>query len=449
MAHVIPFRPWLYDTSVAGPLDRLVAPPYDVISEDLQTELYQRNPHNVVRVDLNREPGDRRYQEAAHTLTAWKEEGILRRAPSAQVTVVEETFVGPDGQARVRKGVLALLRLADFDEGVVFPHEFTLSGPKEDRFRLMEATATGLSPVFLLYSRPDDAVMAAWSRQVDRSPDATLAAPTVREEGGKREIIRLWHTTNPSFLAALSGALAKQPLIIADGHHRYETALRYRDARRAAAGGAAGDAPYDYVLAYFVNMADPGLAIFGTHRLVRDLPREILAALPHCLTPYFTVEQVADTPDEAGPALRAFLDERWDRPTPETAPVAFGLYMAETADSYGLVLRQDAAPSAQAGPGTPRALDVTILQEVVLERCLGVSGEKVTAGSYVTFVKEWDEALRRLQDGSHQAGLFLNPTRLDQVRTMALSGERMPQKSTYFYPKLPTGLLFHDLADDI
>ncbi|NLE74149.1 MAG: DUF1015 domain-containing protein [Actinobacteria bacterium] len=450
MAQVIAFRPWLYDTSVAGPLDRLVAPPYDVISPDLQTELYQRSPYNVVRVDLNREPGDRRYQEAARALAAWKEQGALRRATEPQVTVVEETFVGPDGHGRVRKGVLALLRLADFNQGVVFPHEFTLSGPKEDRFRLLEATTTGLSPIFLLYSRPDDAIMAAWSRQVNRPPDATLAAPAVREDGGQREIIRLWHTTNPSFLATLSTALSKQPLIIADGHHRYETALRYRDTKRAATADEIDDAPYEYVLAYLVNMSDPGLAIFGTHRLLHDIPRAVLATLPHCLTPYFAVEQVADSSTEAGPALRAFLERQQEHSsTAESTPTVFGLYIADTKDAYGLVLRPDAALLGHAASAVSRVLDVTVLQEVVLERCLGVSSEQVAAGAHVTFVKEWDEALQRLVDGSHQVGFFLNPTRLEQVHTMALGGERMPQKSTYFYPKLPTGLLFQDLADGI
>lgn len=461
MAQVVPFRPWLYNEAVAGPLDRLVAPPYDVISLDLQAELYQRSAYNVVRVDLNREAGEARYTEAARLLEEWRAAGVLRRAATPQATVVEETFVGPDGQSRVRKGVLALVRLVDFEEGVVFPHEFTLSGPKEDRFRLMEATHTCLSPVFLLYSRPDDAVMAAWRRLVDRPPDATLAAPTVREEGGKREIIRLWHTANSSFLASLAGALADQPLIIADGHHRYETALRYRNARRAEKGSVGPEkdpqAAYEFVLAYLVNMSDPGLAIFGTHRLLRDLPREVVSRLPHCLSPMFTVEELSDRRDEAGPALQAFLEEHRDLPPGAGGGTVFGLYVAEKETSYGLALRtepQRPAPGrsqieTDTHTDSYRALDVTILQDLVFDRCLGITAEDVAAGRHVVFVKEWPEAMRLLGDGSCQAGFFLNPTRLEQVRAMALSGERMPQKSTYFYPKLPTGLLFHDLADGI
>lgn len=470
MAHVIPFRPWLYNETVAGPLDRLVAPPYDVISPDLQAELYQRSPYNVVRVDLNREPGEARYTEAARLLADWKGSGALRRATAPQATVIEETFVGPDGRTRVRKGVLALVRLADFEEGIIFPHEFTLSGPKEDRFRLMEATRTCLSPVFMLYSRPDDAVMVSWNRIVDQPPDSTLAAPNARQGSGRRELIRLWHTSNPSFLASLAGALSGQALIIADGHHRYETALRYRDARRAAAAAAGQpadpEAPYEYALTYLVNMADPGLAIFGTHRLIRDLPREAVARLPHVLARYFTVAELADRLDEAAPALQAFLEEH--QAVEGVPTTAFGLYLGETQASYGLVLRpearrlavQDAAEAAAGARGVEtaegethsqayRALDVTVLQDIVLDRCLGISVDQVTAGAHVSYAKEWDEALHLLGEGAYQAGFFLNPTQLEQVREIATTGERMPQKSTYFYPKLPTGLLFHDLADGI
>ena len=466
MAQVIPFRPWLYDTEAVGPLECLIAPPYDVITPALRDELYQRSPYNVVRLDLNRAPGPERYREAARLWGEWQAGGVLRRASQPQVTVVEETFVGPDGRNRVRRGVLALVRLADFSEGVVFPHEHTLSAPKEDRYLLMEATQAAFSPVFFLYLRPDDAVMAAWTRLADHPPDATISPPATPAEGGRREILRVWHSSHPSFHETITSSLAEQPLIIADGHHRYETALRFRNARRAeaAAAGVAGGRPqteassprteytsplppYEYVLAYLVNMADPGLAVFATHRLVRGLPPEKIARLPLDLAGHFFVEQLADSVEEAAEVIPAFLERHQEGPT------ALGLFLAASRTAYGIHLRPEFegrpfSETAERNSETYRSLDVTVLQDLVLGLHLGLPGEHAAQNDQLAFVKDWEEAFASLVRGDYQVGFFLNPTRLDQVRRIALAGERMPQKSTYFYPKLPTGLLFHDLRHD-
>lgn len=455
MAQVIAFRPWMYDTAVAGPLDALIAPPYDVITPDQQAELCRRSPYNVVRLDLNPSQGANRYEEAARLWNEWRASGVFRRAPQPQVTIVEETFVGPDGISRVRKGVLALVRLTSFEEGVVLPHEETLSAPKEDRLLLMRATRASFSPVFLLYHRPDDAIMAAWARLVDRPPDASVRFSISADTGDGPLMIRLWHATQPSLLETVSSALSEQTLIIADGHHRYETALIFRDECRTAAKGGSNSVdrvsvaaapPFEFVFAYLVNMADPGLAVFATHRLVRGLSQERLARLVHDLTSHFIVEHLADGLEEGREAVQVFLENHRQRST------AFGMVIGPTRSVYGLILRpefrgQSFSVSAQRRSDAYRMLDVTVLRDLVLESHLGISCDMASQGGDVAFVKDFGRAFRLLGDETYQVGFFLNPTPLDQVRAVALAGDRMPQKSTYFYPKLPTGLLFYDLGN--
>ncbi|HEY5528939.1 MAG TPA: DUF1015 domain-containing protein, partial [Thermoleophilia bacterium] len=232
---VIPFRAWRYNQRLAGPLSELVAPPYDVISPDLQPRLYARSRYNVVRVDLGMTTPsdndcDNRYTRSAAQLSEWKKAGILVHDDAPSITFARETFAGPDGRLRNRHGFLALIKLHDFSERVVFPHEFTLSGPKEDRFRLMESTRMSLSPVFLLYDLPGDAITGAWNARISTSPSAF----TVNDDVGT--VTELWPTSDGAILDLVGQNLAAARFIIADGHHRYETALRYRDHRREREG---------------------------------------------------------------------------------------------------------------------------------------------------------------------------------------------------------------------
>jgi uncharacterized protein (DUF1015 family) len=382
---------------------------------------------------------DNRYTRAAAQLAEWKESGILVRDPRPSLTFVEESFTGPDGRASVRHGFLAAMRLYDFDEGVVFPHEWTLSGPKEDRYRLMAATAMSLSPVFLLYDLPGDEITAAWKA----GPGAHPPAVTVTGEGGT--ITKLWPVDDPNLLKNVEQYLAASRFLIADGHHRYETALRYQKDRRSPASG--------HALANFSNMSDPGLAIYGTHRLVAGLDPRIVAALPRSLAGAFTVERLGAGDDASAPAsgggaaaqavITAYLDShsRW----------AFGLWGPELDAPYGFRLTDPAAAQAAAPGHSPayQELDVAILQTLVMEKVLGITTADMAAERYVTFFKDRNDAFARLEAGEFQVGFFMNPTRLDQVRQVAFGGERMPQKATFFYPKLPTGLVFQDLSGEL
>ncbi len=463
---MVPFRAWRYDPQRAGDVERLVAPPYDVISPELQSRLYARSRYNVVRIDLGMALSsdnecDNRYTRAAFQLAEWKDSGVLVRDPEPCVTFVAESFIGPDGRSRTRHGFLGLMRLHEFDQGVVFPHEQTLSGPKEDRFQLMLATQMSLSPVFLLYDLPGDEITAAWQAGPGAGdPQVSITDPE-DDRGGT--VTQLWRTCDPLLLELVRDLLAEGRFVIADGHHRYETALRYQRHRRAqaqkelektedqateAADGecTAPSAPqaYEYVLAYFSNMADPGLAIYGTHRLVTGLDPLLIAALPQALSSTFAVERLTTPGSPLGADAAAEAIGRYLEAHPRGA---FGLWGKDLEAAYGLRI-VDIGAARAAVPDHSAAyqeLDVTILQTLVLERHLGMTSGDMAAQKHVTYFKDPAEAFARLESGEFQAGFFMNPTGLDQIQEVALGGERMPQKATFFYPKLPTGLVFHDL----
>ncbi len=454
-----PFRAWRYSPAAGDP-DLLVAPPYDVIGPDLQSRLYARSRHNVVRIDLGMTTPsdndcDNRYTRAAAQVASWKKEGVLVRDPAPALTFVEEEFTGPDGRARRRHGFLAAVRIHDFSEGIIFPHEQTFSGPKADRFDLMDHTAMSLSPVFLLYDLPGDPITAAWSA----GPGALPPAATVTGDDGN--VTKVWPVSDPALLALVARNLENARFVIADGHHRYETALRYRDYRRkrvqeatgvrdAEEGGGAGHpsaAPaYEYVLTYLSNMADPGLAIYGTHRLVAGVDPARLAGMPDALAGTFAVEPLA-----AGESGIAGVREAVEGYLAAHPRSAFAVWAPGAGGVYGLRLL-DAAAAAAASPGHTVAyqqLDVTILQELILEPVLGIPAERPAAEGSITYFKDATDAFERLEAGEFQAGFFMNPTGLEQVKEVALAGERMPQKATFFYPKLPTGLVFQDLSNTL
>jgi uncharacterized protein (DUF1015 family) len=439
VASVVPFRAWRYDLERTGSLYAVTAPPYDVIGHIFRDELYDLSPYNVVRVDFGKTSTDdtethNRYTRAADLLREWKAEGALTRDPEPTITIVEEQYIGPDTRPRTRRGFLALVKLQDFSEGVVFPHETTLSGPKRDRYRLMDETCMNLSPVFMLYSLPDDSIMATWDAvSAGAPPAATMTDPAGTTTS-------LWPTSDPAVLAAATSRLNGVPLLIADGHHRYETALRYRAARHEAGDG---EGPWDYAPVYLCNMEDPGLAIFATHRLLHGLNEDMIQGLPDALSRFFTLEELTDDPGEAEEAISGFLETRMAQGG------AFGLYGPSLGTAYGLALRDPNAPETLADDIHSQAyhrLDVAILHNVILHELLGITKEDVAAGQYVTFVKNWSRGFERLSTGESQIGFFMNPIKLRQVYNVAIGGERLPQKSTYFYPKLPTGLLFHDLS---
>ncbi len=431
MADVRAFRGLRYSLPQVGDLSRVLCPPYDVISAPEAQRLRAASPYNAIHLELPEalpgETGDERYRRAAATLQAWRAAGVLVRDAEPRLYAIEEAFSWPAGHPQLRRGLLAVVRLADWAERVVLPHEHTLAAPKADRLQLLRACATNISPVFLLYPPQPAAEAALWGAAATTPPQCEAQTP----DGG---VVRVWALSPPAG-AALLAALAESRLYIADGHHRYETALRYRDERRAA---AASDRPmgYDYVLSYLVSMADPGLVVLATHRWVpaERVDRQRLAAL---LAERFVVVARHKAPPGGLAAATALAElRRWG-----ARHTTFGLYQAGE-----LLLIQPCAAASRWLPAERhpawRALDTAQVESLLLQPLLGPDAAEALA-----YTRDAAEALAAVDAGRAAFAVLLNPPSPAQIAAVADAGERMPQKSTYFYPKLPTGLAFHVLDD--
>ena len=393
MAVVRPLTGLRYDPARVGDMGLVLAPPYDVVTPHEQAELYARSPYNVVRLILPREAD--RGAAAAATLRAWIEARILVPDPVPAVYLYAQQFVLADGSRRRREGVICRLGLEDFSSGVVRPHERTLPGPKADRLAILRATGANLSPIFGLYARPGE-------RVGDLLGEAALGPPAVDVHGWHQ----LWPVVDPAAIDRFTAALANEMIIIADGHHRYETALAYRNEQR-------GNEAATYVLAYLANMEQEGVVILPTHRLVRG---------PIGLD---------------GAALAARLSECF-----ETAPLPAGRRPPGTIDCVlaDRRLRLRPRPAARERlahlPAAIRDLDVALLHGAILEPILGLDA------AALDFTHEDEEAVEAVVRGRAAAAFLLNPPSLAEVREVCRAGEVMPEKSTYFYPKLATGLAF-------
>jgi uncharacterized protein (DUF1015 family) len=423
----------------AQELEAVIAPPYDVISPAERGALAARSAHNVVHVDLPEGEGDLKYTHAAGLLQDWIRSGALCPDSEPVILSYHQTFQPPGATEKVvRKGFFALLRLAPYAARQVLPHERTLTGPKEDRLKLFKATRTNISPVFVLYSDAEHVVENALAGS--RQPLAQFATP----DGIEHQVMRV------SDRAALEQAvqvLSRAPVLIADGHHRYETALSFQDevdgARAAEGKPVAGEqASHRWVLAYFASMDDPGLVVLPTHRLVHGISIDA-SLLSQRASAFFNQwsSQVHDLPA----LCRMVADGRDHGPT----------FAAVFPDGNSLILsyREDVDPGTVPGlKDRPRALwrcDVAVLHGAVLEGMLGISQQAQAAQTNLLYVKDTGDAVRRILAKEGSVLFLMNSTPVRQVREVALAGEVMPQKSTYFYPKVPTGLVMHRLDPDV
>ncbi len=426
MPSVSPFRALCYAPGLRGELDRLIAPPYDVIGEEQRERLAARHPRNIVHLDLPRPAaGLDAYATAAARLSELVREGILGRDARPAFYVLEQRYRAPSGEERVRRGFFARLRLEPFEAGIVIPHERTLERPRVDRQRLLAATRTHLSAVFLLH--PDPGGEAARMMERTTAGEIVLAA---RDDDGT--ISRLARLDDSRTMESLAGRLARTWALIADGHHRYESALAYRDARRAA-----GFRDAEHVLAFFCSLEDRGLSIFPIHRLVHSLGRFDLAAFRRRLEDLFTLAPV----DGREPLLQALAARRADSGV-------FGFVFPGEERSFVAVWKEGAGldrPEVASVPEPLRRLDVILLHRLVLEGILGITVEAQANQTHLDYVKDDRDLFRRVAEGGAQAGILLNPTRIEQVVEVSRQGLRLPQKSTYFYPKVPTGLVLDPL----
>ena len=417
MAEVRTLRALHYNLGAVGSLGAVVAPPYDVIDAGMRRELLARSPFNVVEIDLPEAPrGGDRYEHAAETLEAWTLEGVLTADREPAIWALTQEYAARDAATRTRHGLLARVRIEEYGPGRIRPHERTQPGPKEDRLRLTEATRHNLSPIFSLY--PGD----AW-RHVE---PALAGDPWGEATDADGTVNRVWRIADPEVHEAIAGALAGAELLIADGHHRYETARTYADA-------IGGEGPHRYTLMCLVSLEDPGLTVFPTHRLLAGLDAAKQEALTSGLRELFEIDEVPlDALDPAG---------------------AEGIGVFGYADSHlgrGFRLRlRDAAALDDALGGRPesyRRLDAVILEALVLQRLLGITEEDIAAKRGITYAKGAAEARSAIESTDADCAFLLRPTPVEAVRDVAASGETMPPKSTYFFPKVPTGIAFNPLS---
>ena len=430
MAEIKPFRALRY-TAAAGDISLLTCPPYDIIGEEARRRYLEGSPYNVVRLELPK--GEDPYAEAGRTLRAWLADGILRRDTDPGFYIYEEEFTA-GGEKKKVKGFICLVRLEEFSKGIILPHEETLSKAKEDRFNLMKATGCNFSQIYSLYMDPERATAEKLDALSSGAPRYEFSDGAVTH--------RMWLVNDREVLAAISADFADRKLYIADGHHRYETALHYRDWRREQGTATGGE---DYVMMMLVDMASDGLVVFPTHRMVRGLPDFDAERLLRACEGTFEVTRF--------PSLdgmeKALANQYARGANVASGANAFAFYAG--GDGWAQLVLRDADAVAKALPGKSeayRSLDVAVLHSLILEKLLGIDKENMAKQTNLIYTRSTEEALRSVRSGESQCAFLLNPTRVTQIRDVAAAGEKMPQKSTYFYPKLITGLVLNKIGED-
>jgi uncharacterized protein (DUF1015 family) len=431
VADVRPINALHYDLGVVGSLQDVVAPPYDVIDLEQRAELLARSPYNAVAIDLPKPYGQTGpqetegdpYETAARTIEAWREAGALVEDQEPAIWTMTQDYTGPDGETRTRHAILARVRVEDFETGQVLPHERTLPGPKKDRLDLTRATRHNLSAIFSLSTEDP------WPL-VEPAIDPEEPWGKATDEGGV--LTRVWRVGDPEILAAVHEQLSRARLLIADGHHRYETAIAYRDEV-----GGDPDGAHNFTLMALTGLADPGLTVFPTHRLLSGYAGdpERQQRLGQGLRDLFEATEVSE--DELDPrgadgvGVFGFIDSHHRQP--------FRLRLKESA--------VEALDQQLAGkPEAYRRLDAAILETLVLKGIAGMSEDDILAKRGIGYSKSVEDSLALLGDGSYDVAFILRPIPVDQVREICESDENMPPKSTYFYPKVLTGLVFNPVG---
>ena len=446
MAQVHPFRAFRYNSARAA-LDRVLTQPYDKISPAMQEKYYAADPHNLISIEKGRvfpndSPQNNVYTRAASALQDWIRSNIVVQdpAPSFYGYAQEYTVPGTEDR-RTRRGFIGAGKLEDYSAGVIFRHEQTLSGPKADRLELLRHTRMHTGQLFMLYSdaeRSVDAILAA-------AESSAAPATGMRDEYGV--VHRLWVIADAERVAAIQRAMANQKLVIADGHHRYETALNYRNEQRSQAGGIDPDAAYEFAMMTFINTRSEGLTILPTHRVAANLHDFSWRSVRRHLEPWFTAEAFSFRNEgEQSEARGKFLH----RLTETRAQRSIGVYPAAhgAKRAYYVLTLRAGADLAQLLPNVSplqRELDVVLLHEGILEPALGITPQAVTSEKNLTYEREASAALEAVDSGAAQIAFLLNACAVEQVMRIATAGEVLPQKSTDFYPKLLSGITMYGI----
>jgi uncharacterized protein (DUF1015 family) len=432
MVHIAPFRGVFYNQKKIRDLTKVVAPPYDVISKDEQERLYRKSPYNFVRLDLSQEPDS--YDTVAQTLNQWQAQGVLERDATAAIYFLAHRFKLKGGEQKLRHGFLALTELQEFSSGAIRPHEKTLDAPKEDRLKLMLACHAQLSPIFALYAQPKQTIDHMLEVAVEGQ------APFIQVEQDNGDECRLWRIADGELIQKVQRAMKEQWLLIADGHHRYEATLNYRNRLRAERGQWNGRESFNYIMTYFANMTDDNVVILPTHRLVRGFTHKPFIELEEALQTYFYVEQHPKTPEGRVSFLKALK---------AAAKKHRVIGASFKRDPRYLILRLKNKRIMQRlakDLSTPlRHLDVSTLHLLILEHILGMPPEQQVGGENIRYTQDEQAALQALDKEDYLAAFILNATTPEEILSVVSSGEKLPQKSTYFYPKLLSGLIINNV----
>jgi uncharacterized protein (DUF1015 family) len=433
MADVQPLHGLRYAQEIAGDPAQTITPPFDVISPEAQQRYYERNPYNIIRLELGKtDPNDDKlnnvYTRAAATLAEWRLQGVLHQEPVPCYYLYQQRF-DVAGQTYTRTSLLARVRLEPWDARVVLPHEHTRTKDKEDRLQLLRSCAANFSPIMCVYDDPQARMRRLLSTY------ATQPEIAITDENGEGHLLQ--PITDADHVALIQDFFSQRQLYIADGHHRYTTALSYRDELQQQRGSLHAEDGANFMLMALVDIDDPGMLVLPTHRILFDLTAEQLQKLtPQHLASHFAVTTLEATTDTA------LLEQLAQAGTQQPA-----LIVKTTTQTLLLTLNQQGQQLMQTS-GHSEAwnnLDVAIVQKIILESLLQITAEDVTAGKSIRYIHDTQQALQALQSQEAQAVILLNGIPFQQVRDVALADDRMPQKSTYLYPKLVTGLVINPL----
>ena len=435
MAHIIPFRGMRFNTEKVGDLKQVTTPPYDIISPEEQDGFYQKHLNSVIRLEFGKEyaddtPQNNRYTRAAKDLEAWIDEQILIFEEKPAVYLYEEVFTLKNGETKAFKGFMTLVQLEEFSKKIVLPHEETLSKAKTDRFNLMDATHANFSPIYCLYMDEKQKLSPIIREIAAGAPDISFTACDGIEQ-------HLWIVTDEAVIRAVQDGFADRQLFIADGHHRYETALNFRNKLREENPNDDADALYNYVMMLLVDMDDPGLVVFPTHRMLKDLESFDEKAVIRALEGTFAVEKVS-----AGENAAAAMEESLAAAGSDEKVFAF--YTGK--DYFYRLTLTDKSAMGKAISGKSDAylgLDVTVLHTLILHKVFGIDMENMANQKNLVYTKQAEEAVDCVKSGGFQCAFLLNATKVREIKDVSLANEKMPQKSTYFYPKIITGLVMN------
>jgi len=437
VAEIRPFRGVRYNEQLLKDLAKVICPPYDIITLQMEQELYLRSEYNFVRLEFSRElpqdtAMDNKYTRAAATLEQWLRQGILK-ADEVPAIYLHDHYFMHEGKKFRRRGIIVRVRLEEWDKMVVRPHEGTQARARSDRLTLLWACQANFSPILALFEDRGQQVSSVLAREEYNKPVINLGMATGEHHN-------VWTITEPAVINQISSSLAPQPLYIADGHHRYESALTYRREKRDCSSSVSADEAFNFVMMELVDFADPGLVILPPHRLVRGISKSTLNELMAKLGAFFEIDELALSMPDVWQQVDALL-------TSKANQVKLALFGLAPRSLFVLSLR-DLAIASQMMPyfhsELYKRLEVSVVDHIILEKLLGLSSEKEEA--IIAYSYDKVEAVNKVLNGEYQLAFLLSPIKAEVIKAIADAGERMPRKSTYFYPKPPAGLVFNRLV---